>query len=243
MAPELFQQPRLDRGQQVVSARAGSPSIVSSSRRAASGPLTFDTATARFSITTGVGASVRSSSYNSRMRRHGVAAGSGSRHGPRRWPPGGDRWSGPGPRRIDRGAEAERNQPGIPLRAILILEQHQLARSSIRASRRAAWKAIRATRAWAAGALVAGGVGNQPAEPQRFPAQIEANQFVATMRRVAFVEEQIDHFEDGIEARGNSCGGGRSSERPARGSAASRAPAAARSSRPAQETRGRFRRR
>jgi hypothetical protein len=47
----------------------------------------------------------------------------------------------------------------------------------------------------------------QSGEPDGFIAEIGAQQRFALVRRVAFVEKKIEHFEDGVEPRPQFCAG------------------------------------
>ena len=86
----------------------------------------------------------------------------------------------------------------VPERAVLLVEQDQVARSrDVRAARRESCSSISAS------SPIASGFGEQldqqPSEPDRFAGEIGARQRVAGRRRVAFVEHQIDDVEHRIE--------------------------------------------
>ena len=84
---------------------------------------------------------------------------------------------------------------------------------------------------------------HQPPQPDGLGAEIGPNQRFAAGGRIAFVEDQINHRQHGIQTRGHIVRFGHANTGcRRRGSSAWRAPAAAPSSPSAPETRGRSRR-
>ena len=211
--------------------------MASTSARPAAGPSRIATATARFSSMTG---------DESARAQHVVEAddlGPVGRRGVRRLGVHG------GDRRLNRvrAEPSRRRAPArpaampsaicspVPQRAILIVEQDQLARR--RRARRAPRFVQQHQREQPERLGLRQQLDEQPAEPDRFAGQIVPRHRRAGGRRVALVEHQIDHAQHRVEPLGqlglrrHLVGNARVADL-----APSRARCAARASAPASET-------
>ena len=96
--------------------------------------------------------------------------------------------------------EPDRDEPFVPAAAILVLEQHQVARfihtrrQPRRLKRHQRHQRVHARRRDR-------GSRDQPSESQRLKAEILADQIGAGLCGIALVEHEIDHFEHRVEAR------------------------------------------
>ena len=172
-----------------------------------SGPSAIATAIARFSSTTGPGrtrSELRRSGARSRASRCPRRAARARAR--RRSPPGARR----GRAARARSAAAASARPSvdlraIPARAVLVLEQHELA---VRRRARLAARVVEQHQREEAARLGRAGqqLGEQAPEADRLAREVGAHERVALRRRVALVEDEVDDRHHRVEPLGQQLG-------------------------------------
>src|SRR5580700_4494900 len=95
--------------------------------------------------------------------------------------------------------KADSDQPIVPARAVLLIEQDEVAHAV-----GAGWQARGLQRDQCHQRMHAGSAHGrsryQPRQPQRLEAKVVADEVFTLMRVVAFVEHEVKDLEDGVEA-------------------------------------------
>ena len=179
------------------SASPGSAISWSSSASPVPGPNAMDSATARFSSTTGDGETSASCSYSQAMRSQSVS----SKRRARAWQAAMAAWSTYGAGlAVDEGVGLlQRGQPAadqqlVPAAPVLVRQQDRLAAGADAGVGAGGLDLHQRHQAVHLG-LVRGQPGQDSAQPQRILAQPGPHPVVAGGGRVALVEDQVDDFE------------------------------------------------
>ena len=184
-------------GQPVVLASAPSASSASTRSSAARGPKAMPTATARFSSATGEGMAWTSASRHD-ARPVGIlgASGAGMAGRQRRLAAGAERAA---QRLGARQRQSASDQQQIPAGAVLVHQQHGRPRASARAARReaAAHQRDQAVRL----AVAVRQLRQDAAQAQR-SSHSAGRVHLARRGGIAFVEDQVDHFQHRGQPRG-----------------------------------------